>query len=46
VIEDMLVKVDELYFLADFIVLDMEEREVPLILGYSFHATGKTLIDI
>ena len=45
VIEDMLMKVDKLYFPADFIVLDMEEdREVPLILGRPFLATDKTLI--
>ena len=43
----MLVKVDKLYFLADFIVLNMEEdREVPLLLGYSFLVIGKTLIDV
>ena len=43
----MLVKVDKLYFSADFIVLDMEEdREIPLILGRPFLATGQTLIDV
>jgi len=43
----MLVKVDKLYFLPDFIVLNMEEdREVPLLLGYSFLVIGKTLIDV
>ena len=43
----MLVKVEKLYFPADFIILDMEEnREVPLILGLSFLVTGNTLIDV
>ena len=47
IIEDVLVKVDKLYFPADFIVLDMDEdREVPLILGCLFLASGKTLIDV
>ena len=47
VIEDVLIKVEKLYFLADFIVLDMEEdREVPLILRHPFLATGNTLIDV
>ncbi|KAL5548145.1 hypothetical protein UlMin_003376 [Ulmus minor] len=44
IIEDVLVKVDKFIFPADFIVLDMEEdREVPLILGRPFLATGRTL---
>ena len=43
----MLVKVEKLYFAADFIILDMEEdRKVPLILGRPFLATGNTLIDV
>ena len=43
----MFMKVDKLYFPADFIIRDMEEdREVPLILGRPFPATGKTLIDV
>ncbi|KAJ4718833.1 DNA-directed DNA polymerase [Melia azedarach] len=47
VIEDVLIKVDKFIFPADFIVLDMEEdREIPLILGRSFLATGRTLIDV
>ncbi|KAL5583050.1 hypothetical protein UlMin_015492 [Ulmus minor] len=47
IIEDVLVKVDKFIFPADFIVLDMEEdREVPLILGRPFLATGRTLIDV
>lgn len=47
IIEDVLVKVDKFIFPSDFIVLDMEEdREVPIILGRPFLATGRTLIDV
>ena len=47
VIEAILVKVDKLYLPADFIILDMEEkREVSIILGRPFLATGYTLIDV
>ncbi|KAL5565133.1 hypothetical protein UlMin_028297 [Ulmus minor] len=47
VIEDVLIKVDKFIFPADFVVLDMEEdREIPLILGRPFLATGRTLIDV
>ncbi|KAL5580236.1 hypothetical protein UlMin_012678 [Ulmus minor] len=47
IIEDVLVKVDKFIFPTDFIVLDMEEdREIPLILGRPFLATGRTLIDV
>ncbi|XP_038876853.1 uncharacterized protein LOC120069223 [Benincasa hispida] len=46
-IEDVLVKVDHLIFSADFIILDYEaDREVPIILGRPFLATGKVLIDL
>ena len=47
VIEDVLVKVDKFIFLADFIVLDMEEdKEIPMILGRPFLATGRAMIDV
>ena len=46
-IEDVLVQVDKFIFPADFIILDYEEdREVPIILGRPFLATGRTLIDV
>ena len=46
-IEDVLVKVDKFIFLADFIVLDMEEdKEIPIILGRPFLATGRAMIDV
>ena len=47
VIEDVLVKVDKFIFPADFIVLDMEEnKEIPIILGRPFLATGRAMIDV
>ncbi|XP_073041875.1 uncharacterized protein [Primulina eburnea] len=47
IVEDVLVKVDKFIFPVDFVVLDMEEdREIPLILGRPFLATGKALIDV
>ena len=47
VIEDVLVKVDKFIFLDDFIVLDIEEdREIPIILGRPFLATGRLMIDV
>ncbi|KAM6586871.1 hypothetical protein CsatA_009476 [Cannabis sativa] len=46
-IEDVLVQVDKLIFPADFIILDYEaDRDVPIILGRPFLATGRTLIDV
>ncbi|XP_038902448.1 uncharacterized protein LOC120089094 [Benincasa hispida] len=46
-IEDVLVKVDNLIFPADFIILDYEtDREVPIILGFPILATGKVLINV
>ncbi|CAN6718440.1 unnamed protein product [Malus baccata var. baccata] len=47
ILEDVIIKVDKFYLLADFIVLGMEEdKEVPLILGRPFMATARTLIDV
>ncbi|XP_073133850.1 uncharacterized protein [Henckelia pumila] len=47
IVEDVLVKVDKFIFPVDFVFLDMEEdREIPLILGRPFLATGKALIDV
>jgi len=47
VLEDVLVKVNELVFLADFVILDMvEDEDMPLILGRHFLATGHALIDV
>nr|XP_012568127.1 uncharacterized protein LOC105851556 [Cicer arietinum] len=45
--EDVLVKVDKFIFPAHFVVLDMEEdKEVSIILGRPFLATGKNSIDV
>ncbi|XP_060183121.1 uncharacterized protein LOC132613083 [Lycium barbarum] len=47
IIENVLVRVDKFIFPADFIVLEMEENtEVPLILGRSFLAIGRAIIDV
>ena len=47
VIENVLVKVDKFIFLADFIILVVEEDwKIPLILGRPFLAMGRTLIDV
>ena len=47
IIEDVLVKVDKFIFPADFIVLDIEEdKEIPIILGRPFLATGRAMIDV
>ena len=47
IIEDVLVKVAKFIFLADFIVLDIEEdKEIPIILGRPFLATGRAMIDV
>ncbi|XP_038890292.1 uncharacterized protein LOC120079910 [Benincasa hispida] len=46
-IEDVLMQVDKLIFLADFIILDYEgDIEVSIILSRPFLATGCTLIDV
>jgi hypothetical protein len=47
VLEDVLVKVNDLFFPADFVILDMnEDAEIPLLLGRPFLATGRALIDV
>ncbi|GKD95324.1 reverse transcriptase domain-containing protein, partial [Tanacetum coccineum] len=46
VTEDVFVKVEKLYFLADFVVVDYDvDPRVPLILGRPFLRTARTLID-
>ncbi|XP_075101607.1 uncharacterized protein LOC142177045 [Nicotiana tabacum] len=46
IVEDVLVWVDKL-FPIDFIVVNMEEKkEIPLILGRPFLATGRAILDI
>ena len=47
VLEDVLIKVGKFIFPVDFVVIDIEEdKQVPLLLGRPFLATGATLIDI
>jgi len=47
VLEDVLDKVNELVFPADFVILDMaEDEDMPLILGRPFLATCRALIDV
>ena len=47
IIEDVLVKVDKFIFPMDFVVLDMEEDKVALIiLGRLFLATCQALINV
>ncbi|XP_057755944.1 uncharacterized protein LOC130975133 [Arachis stenosperma] len=47
VVEDLLVKVGEFIFPADFVVLDMEEEaNTSIILGRPFLATARAIIDV
>ncbi|XP_050920394.1 uncharacterized protein LOC127138032 [Lathyrus oleraceus] len=47
VLEDVLVKIDDLPFPADFVILDMlEDTEIPLLLGIPFLATCRVLTDV
>ncbi|CAN6588637.1 unnamed protein product [Malus baccata var. baccata] len=47
IIEDLIIKVDNLYLPADFVILDMDQdMQTPIILGRPFMATARTLIDV
>ena len=47
ILKDVLNKVGKFVFLVDFVVIDIEEdKQVPLLLGRPFLATGATLIDV
>ena len=47
IIEDVLVKVGNFIYSADFVILDMDEDgDVPLILGRPFLATVRAMIDV
>lgn len=47
IIYDELVKVTNIIFPIDFVILDCKvEFEVPIILGRSFFAIGRVLVDI
>lgn len=47
IIEDLIIKVDNLYLPTDFVVLDMDEDlQTPLILRRPFMVTARTLINV
>ncbi|GJU07110.1 DNA-directed DNA polymerase [Tanacetum coccineum] len=47
IIENVLIKVDKFILPIDFVILDMpEDSRVPIILGRSFLATARTMIDV
>ena len=47
ILEDVLIKVEKFIFQVDFVVIDIEEdKQVPLLLGRPFLATGVALIDV
>jgi len=47
IVEDLLVKVDNILFPVDFVVMDIEEdAQVPLILGRPFMKTTKVIMDV
>ena len=47
ILYDILVKVDRLIFLADFVILDCAiDAEIPIILGRLFLAIGRALVDV
>ena len=47
VIDDVLVRVKHFTFLADFVVMDIEEdAEIPLILGHPFMLTANYVVDM
>ena len=49
VVEDVIVRIEDCYFLVDFLVVDMkmtkELSQAPIILGRTFPATAKAVID-
>ncbi|XP_016162316.1 uncharacterized protein LOC107605084 [Arachis ipaensis] len=47
VVENVLIKVEKIFLLVDFVILDMEEDEhASIILGRPFLATGSSFIDV
>ncbi|KAL2542692.1 Uncharacterized protein Adt_03670 [Abeliophyllum distichum] len=45
-VEDVLIKVDTFFFSVDFIVLDIEEQNMTVILERPFLAMSRALIDV
>ncbi|XP_073121677.1 uncharacterized protein [Henckelia pumila] len=47
IVENVLVKIDKIIFLVDFVILEMDEDcEVSMILGRPFFATSRALINV
>ena len=47
ILHDVLVNLESFVFLADFVILDCEmDIEVPVIIGRSFLATDRPLVDM
>ena len=47
ILEDVLIKVGKFVFPVDFVVINIEEdKQIPLLLGKPFLATGVALIDV
>jgi len=47
ILEDVPIKVDDLYVLIDFVILEMkQDMRTPIILGRPFLATAKYRIDV
>ena len=47
ILEDVLIKVGKFVFPVDFVIINIEEdKQVPLLLGRPFLATGVALIDV
>ena len=47
ILKDVLIKVGKFVFLVDFVVINIkEDKQVPLLLGRAFLATGAALIDV
>ena len=47
ILEDVLIKVRKFIFPVDFVVIDIkEDKQVPLLLGRPFLATGVALINV
>ncbi|MCI43049.1 hypothetical protein A2U01_0064286, partial [Trifolium medium] len=47
ILDDVLVRVNDTIFPADFVIMDIEEDdEAPILLGRPFLTTGKALIEM
>ncbi|XP_047148778.1 uncharacterized protein LOC124821025 [Vigna umbellata] len=44
--EDVMVCVGELKFLVDFVIMEMKDERIPIILGRPFMKTAKVIIDV